>query len=138
MGFAYPSLRKKFSPSTAALILGLFWGIWHLPVIDFLGAGFPHGTSLPLFMLAFVITIVAVRLLICWIYENTGSVLYAQVMHAISTGCLVMFGPAMVTPAAESLWYSCYAMLLFLLIGSVYFIYFKQKEAFGVKKQHYL
>jgi len=126
-GFAYPSLRKKFSASVASLILGLLWGIWHLPVIDFLGAGFPHGSRLPSFMVAFGGAITGVRLLICWIYEHTRSVLYAQVMHAVSTGSLVMFGPAMVTPAGESLWYGCYATLLFLIIGSGYFIYLKNK-----------
>jgi uncharacterized protein len=43
-GYAYPTLRKKFSTPVSALILGLLWGIWHLPVIDFLGAAFPHGS----------------------------------------------------------------------------------------------
>jgi uncharacterized protein len=125
-GYAYPSLRKKFSAPVAALILGLFWGIWHLPVIDFLGAGFPHGSSLPLFSLAFCGTMTAVRLLICWVYENSGSVLYAQVMHSVSTGCLVVFGPLMVTPSGESLWYGCYAVLLFLIIGAGYSISLKK------------
>jgi uncharacterized protein len=128
-GYAYPSLRKKFSAPVAALILGLFWGIWHLPVIDFLGVGFPHGTSLPLFMVAFCGTIAGVRLLICWVYENTGSILYAQVMHAVSTGSLVMFGPSMVTPDGEALWYGCYAALLFLIIGSGYFIFLKKNKS---------
>ena len=122
MGYAYPTLRKIFSAPSAALILGLLWGIWHLPVIDFLGAAFPHGSRLPFFMMAFCGTMTGVRLLICWIYEHTKSVLYAQVMHAVSTGSLVMFGPAMVTPASEALWYGCYATLLFLIIGSGYFI----------------
>jgi CAAX protease family protein len=129
MGYAYPTLRKKFSAPSAALILGLLWGIWHLPVIDFLGAAFPHGSSLPLFMVAFCSAITGVRLLICWIYENTGSVLYAQFMHAVSTGSLVMFGPAMVTPAAEALWYGCYATLLFIIIASGYIIYLKKNKS---------
>jgi uncharacterized protein len=127
-GFAYPSLRKKFSAPVAALILGVLWGIWHLPVIDFLGAGFPHGSRLPFFMVAFCGAMLGVRFLICWIYEHTGSVLYAQVMHAVSTGSLVMFGPAMVTPAREALWYGWYATFLFLIIGSGYFIYKKNKS----------
>lgn len=120
-GYAYPSLRKKFSAPFAALILGVLWGLWHLPVIDFLGAGFPHKQFLPLFILDFCAILTAVRCLICWIYEHTGSVLYAQAMHAISTGSLVMFGPAAVSPGEESLWYGCYGLLLIwtILCGTV-------------------
>jgi hypothetical protein len=44
------------------------------------------------------------------------------------TGSLVMFGPAMVTPAGEALWYGCYGTLLFLIMGSVYFIYLKKTK----------
>ena len=69
-----------------------------------------------------------VLFLICWIYEQTGSVLYAQMMHAISTGSLVMFGAATVTPAGETLWYGCYGTLLFLIIGSGYYIYQKKNK----------
>jgi hypothetical protein len=79
-------------------------------------------------MMTFCGAITGVRLLICWIYEHTESVLYAQVMHAVSTGSLGMFGPAMVTPAGDALWYGCYGTLLFLIIGSGYFIYLKKTK----------
>ena len=31
-GYALPRLLEKFSPITASLILGIAWGIWHLPL----------------------------------------------------------------------------------------------------------
>ena len=49
MGFAYPRLRQRFAVLPAAAILGLFWGLWHAPVIDFLGSASPHGKALPPF-----------------------------------------------------------------------------------------
>jgi hypothetical protein len=51
-------------------------------------------------------------------------------MHAISTGSLVMFGAAKVTPAGEAFWYGCYGALLFLIIGCGYFIYLKKQSKF--------
>jgi uncharacterized protein len=125
-GFAYPSLRKNFSAPCAAIILGIIWGLWHLPVIDFLGAGFPHGRYLPLFILDFCTIMTGIRCLICWIYERTGSLLYAQAMHAVSTGSLVMFGPATVSPGEETLWYGCYGILLLTTIVSGFWIFRKR------------
>jgi membrane protease YdiL (CAAX protease family) len=43
MGFAFPKMRLKLPALGAAVLLGIFWGIWHLPVIDYLGTATPHG-----------------------------------------------------------------------------------------------
>src|SRR6476619_6393063 len=88
------------------VVLGLLWGFWHLPVIDFLGVATPHGKYLVLFFLAFIAVLTAMRLLIAFVYSNTESILLAQLMHIISTGSLVMFGPVRVSPSEETLWYS--------------------------------
>jgi membrane protease YdiL (CAAX protease family) len=52
-GFAFPALQKRFSFFPSALILGACWALWHLPVIDFLGAASPHGNYLWVFFGAF-------------------------------------------------------------------------------------
>ena len=59
------------------------------------------------------------RVLIGWVYTNTNSILLAQLMHAVSTGCLATFGPASLSPAKETLWYASYA---FVLWGAVLII----------------
>ena len=115
-GFAYPKLRQRFAVLPAATILGLFWGLWHAPVIDFLGAASPHGRALPAFFAAFVAAMAAMRVLIAWFYERTQSIAFAQVMHMSSTGALVAFSPPAVTPAQEATWYALYATFLWLLM----------------------
>lgn len=52
------------------------------------------------------------RILIVRAYEHTGSVLLAQLLHASFTGFLVLLSPLAVSPAQESLWYGCYALVL--------------------------
>ena len=42
-GYAIRKLRTKYNALASALILGGIWGLWHAPVVDFLGAAFPHG-----------------------------------------------------------------------------------------------
>jgi membrane protease YdiL (CAAX protease family) len=113
-GFAYPRMRQRFGALGGAVILGLAWGFWHLPVVDALGAASPHGPAWPAFFLAFAAALAGLRVLMAWIYDHTESVLLAQLMHASSTGCLVVFGAAGVSPAEEALWYALYAAVLWV------------------------
>ena len=116
MGFAYPKLRQRFAFLPATAILGLFWGLWHAPVIDFLGAASPHSKALPAFFAAFVAIMAAMRVLIAWFYERTQSIALAQLVHISSTGSLVVFSSAAVSPVQEAAWYALYAALLWLLV----------------------
>ncbi len=116
MGFAYPKMSQRFSPFRAAVFLGLFWGIWHLPVIDFLGAATPHRAAWFPFFLAFTAAMMAMRVIIAWVYTNTESLPLAQLLHISSTGSLVAFSPAGVSPMQEAFWYAVYAALLWLVV----------------------
>jgi uncharacterized protein len=115
MGFAYPKMSQRFSPFHAAVLLGVLWGIWHLPVIDFLGAATPHRTAWFPFFLAFTAAMTAMRVVIAWVYTNTRSLPLAQLLHISSTGSLVVFSPAGVSPIQEAFWYAAYAALLWLI-----------------------
>lgn len=61
----------------------------------------------------------AMRVLIAWIYTNTKSVFMAQLMHVSSTGSLVLFSAARVTPAQEAMWYALYGTVLWIAVGIV-------------------
>jgi hypothetical protein len=68
----------------------------------------------------------AMRVLIGWIYTNTKSVVLAQLMHASSTGSLVIFSPGGVTAGQETMWYAVYAVALWLVVGMVAALYGKR------------
>jgi uncharacterized protein len=68
-GFALPRLQQRFSPLAATSLLGLAWGIWHVPIYG------PAGFVVP-FVLAFFYT---------WLYNRTGSVLLCILLHASFT-----------------------------------------------------
>ena len=114
-GFAYPHMRRTLSPFRAAVLLGILWGLWHAPVVDYLGAAAPHGEYWLPFFLAFIAVVSAVRVLIVWVYSRTGSLLLCQLMHLSSTGSLVMLDPVRVSPAQETLWYALYGAALWLI-----------------------
>jgi membrane protease YdiL (CAAX protease family) len=118
-GFALPRMLQKSSWITAGLVLGVLWGCWHLPVIDFLGAAYPHGHYLIPFVAAFIAAMAAIRMIIVWAYSRTGSLLFVQVLHTVSTGSLVALGPASVTPAQEAIWYAAYAAALWCVVAGI-------------------
>jgi len=118
-GYAFPKMRRTDNALAPAILLGLLWGAWHIPVVDYLGTSTPHGTYWLPFFLAFTTAMTAMRVLIAWIYSNTKSVLLAQLLHASSTGSLVIFSPPRVTAAQESLWYAVYAAVLWLVVAII-------------------
>jgi membrane protease YdiL (CAAX protease family) len=76
-GFAQPQLEKSHSPLIAAVILGVLWGLWHLP--NFFIPGLPH-YEIPL--PAFVVYTTALSVIAAWLLKHTsGSVLIATLLH---------------------------------------------------------
>jgi len=116
MGYAFPKMRLKFGSFNAAILLGILWGFWHLPVIDFLGTATPHGYYFWNFFGAFIAVLAAIRIIIVWIYSHTQSVFICQLLHIISTGSLVVFSPSPLLPSKEALWYAVYAGLLWIFV----------------------
>jgi len=117
MGFAYPKLAARKTAVGAAVVLGVLWSAWHLPVMDFLGVATPHRDYWLPFAMAFALAMTAMRVVIAWAYRNTGSVLLAQLLHIVSTGSLVVFGPARVDARQEALWYASYGVALWVLLA---------------------
>jgi CAAX protease family protein len=123
MGYAFPTMKAQHNALLSAIVLGVLWGTWHLPVIDYLGTATPHGAYWLRFFLAFTVAMTAIRVLICWIYRNTKSVWLCQLMHVVSTGSLVVFSPAGVTAAQETLWYAVYAAALWTVVAGIVLVF---------------
>jgi membrane protease YdiL (CAAX protease family) len=118
-GYAFPKLQARYGALSASLVLGVLWGLWHAPVVDYLGAATPHGASWWAYFLAFVAVMTAMRVLIAWLYTNTRSVLLAQLLHGSSTGALIMLSPSPIAPGQEALWYAVYAAVLWSVVALV-------------------
>jgi len=125
MGYAFPKMQSRYSALTASILLGILWGLWHLPVVDSLGAAAPHGKYWLPFFLAFIAVVTAMRVLIVWVYSNTQSLLLTQLMHASSTGFLVILSPSHVSPSQEALCYTFYAVILWIFVAVVVAMYGK-------------
>ncbi len=90
-GFALPKLQTRYSALTASIILGLFWGLWHVPTWI---AQKQTEASFPAALLM-VVSTVPVAVLFTWIYNNTGgSLLPVWLFHA-SIAITNYFTPAL-------------------------------------------
>jgi uncharacterized protein len=119
MGYAFPKMRMRWSPFASAALLGVLWGTWHLPVIDYLGAATPHGVYLIPFSLAFAVAMTAMRELIALVYMRTKSVLFAQLMHASSNQRTAVLSPPGISAAQEVVWYLVYGAALWSVVAIV-------------------
>jgi membrane protease YdiL (CAAX protease family) len=118
-GFAFDQLRTQRTPLGAAILVGVLWAVWHLPVADYLGAAQPHGPYWLPFFCAFAAAMTAMRVLISWLYVNTESLAAAQLLHMSSTGALVVFAAPGAGAMREVLWYGLYAVTLWLVVLGV-------------------
>jgi uncharacterized protein len=118
-GYAFPKMARSGNALAPAILLGLLWGCWHIPVINYLGTAVPHGKYWLPYFLAFTGAMMAMRVLIAWLYRNTESVALAQLLHFSSTAGLVVLSPSHVSAAQEVLWYAVYAAALWIIVGFV-------------------
>jgi len=76
-GFAIVHLQKHQSALASSLIVGIIWGIWHLPAFLI-----TWSTQHNLPVLLFLLHDIALSVLITWIFNNTGgSVLLTMLAH---------------------------------------------------------
>lgn len=87
-GFALPRLLNRFNPFIASLILGILWGIWHLP--SFFLSGLPQsGLAIPIFLLGGL----CLSILATWLFYHTDqSVLSIVLFHYMVNFSLSVLG----------------------------------------------
>ncbi len=86
-GFALPRMQERMGPLGASVVLGVLWGLWHLPVFVFVPGYHSAGSgvaSIAVSVLAFTaIQAVGQSVLLTWLFNHTrGSVLFAVLAHA--------------------------------------------------------
>src|SRR5215211_6876118 len=84
-GFALPRLLTRYNALVASLVLGVIWGLWHLPLVWTEGA-----TLYQQPVLLFLVDIAAKSVLFTWVFLHTrGSVLIAMLFHGATNLFLV-------------------------------------------------
>ena len=99
-GFAVPTLLKlRYGVLSTGLIVGVLWGAWHLLGND-IWASVATSGGLPLVLFAVVVglgllvgQLPAYRVLMVWVYDRTGSLFLAVLMHASYAASTFILNP---------------------------------------------
>ncbi|MAT42130.1 MAG: hypothetical protein CL609_07295 [Anaerolineaceae bacterium] len=110
-GFLQPELQKRFSPLVAALIVSVFWSLWHLPL-------YLNGTyagDLVSGMISGWIFRILLSIFLAWFYNRSNGNLFLMIFLHTCFNVMVNFLPT------SDLW------LTFLWLVIVVFVVFKDK-----------
>jgi hypothetical protein len=66
-GVGLPGLQSLWNPLVAGLILGLIWGLYHLPAFFLPGLPQPNPP-----MVSFLVAAIGISILISWAFNRTG------------------------------------------------------------------
>ena len=119
-GYALTRLQMTKSPLISSLIVGAFWGLWHLPIIYW----YSHQTGL-LFLVEFglyVLLLVAFSVVFTWVYNATDKSLWFLVlMHAAFTASGNTTA-AFTQPAAGGTWVPYIVGVLSAVVAAVFVV----------------
>ena len=82
-GFALPHLQKTHTAEKSSWILGIAWGLWHLPAVVMLPLMAQQATipQAMLSILGLTIGIVGYTIVLTWFYNNTQSLFWIIILH---------------------------------------------------------
>ena len=123
-GFAVPALRRRYGSLTTGTIVGLLWGLWHLPITYWVMYGNAEGAlTLAGFALMFVFfhfgALPAYRVLLVWMHDRTRSLPATMLMHAMYSASRVILNPVGITGLALALYDGISAAALWCLVAAV-------------------
>ncbi len=121
-GFAIPRLRLRYGVLGTGLIVGVLWGAWHF-LLFFWTSGTSSGALSPALLLPAVLFCVGVgpvyRVLMVWVYNRTGSLLVAILMHAGLTGGVALILMPLATGVPLMTFYLVLIAALWVVVAAV-------------------
>lgn len=117
--FAVPQLRLRYSVLNTGIIVGVLWGLWHLPL--FSGSAGSSGLPPALYLVVVLFSwLPPYRVLMVWVYDRTKSLLVVMLMHVpIVVSQSVLISPAM--SGAQVVTYDLiFAATIWVSVAAVY------------------
>ena len=117
-GFAIPRLRLRHSILITGLLVGVVWGAWHFPLFREADS-FSEVLPLVLLLAQLFAWLPAYRVLMVWVYDRTGSLLVAIVMHASLSASKLVLQPPNLSDAQSLIGLLVWAASLWIVVAGV-------------------
>lgn len=125
-GFAVPKLRLRHGAVMTALIVGFLWGVWHFLIAFWSSGSLAGEDSLAIFVAGFLAfylgALPAYRVLMVWVYDRTGSLPVAMLMHASLSASTLILQP-LATGVPYLTWNLVLAAALWVVVAVVAMVY---------------
>jgi membrane protease YdiL (CAAX protease family) len=115
-GFAIPRLRLQHGVFATGLLVGVVWGAWHFPLFRE-GASFSGVLPFALLFVQLFAWLPAYRVLMVWVYDRTGSLLVAILMHATLIASQLILLPVITGEATTLVWILGWAGALWVIVA---------------------
>ena len=106
-GFALPRLQQHRNALDASILLGLVWGLWHLPLYFVLGTGqsamLSAGTSPAFAIGGFLGWTIGLSVLFTWLFNQTGGSLIVVILFHAAVNLAAFLPTAVGSGGAASL-----------------------------------
>jgi len=118
-GFAVPKLRQCYGVLATGLIVGILWGAWHFPL--FSGSVSSSGSLPPAIYLSVLLFsfLPAYRALMVWVYNRTGSLFVAILMHAPLAASQLILIPSAISGGQVVTYDLTFAAALWVVVAAV-------------------
>jgi uncharacterized protein len=117
-GFATPRLRLRHGVLATGVIVGLLWGLWHF-LLFWEGDTFSGALPLAILLGRLLSWTPAYRVLMVWVYDRTGSLPVAMLMHASLTATQFILVPRALSGVALLTYVLLWAAVLWIAVAAV-------------------
>ncbi len=126
-GFALKKLLNKYNPLYAAFIIGIFWALFHMPLLI---SNWAHVTTN--YLLFYILFTIIDSIFFAWLYiETRYSLIYVGIIHGL-TNLLGTFAPSILSPVGQGEDYPFIIMRLIIIVPCL--IYLLKKRGGGLSK----
>ena len=91
MGYAAEPMQERWGALTAGIIMGSVWAVWHVPALI-------QSDQAPAYIAWGLLAGVGTRILIIWLYNNTGKSVFAGNLFHV----MALFGSSFVATSASA------------------------------------
>ena len=130
-GFLVPTLARTMSFERTAVVSGVIWASWHVPLILF--ADYNSGTPSWYAVLCFAIMVVAISFPMAWLRLRSGSVWPAAILHASHNLFVQAFFDRVTVNTGPTAWFTSeFGAALAVTLGITGWIFWRARGAIAV------